>query len=86
MDSKTVKLDRLTLGSGKMSLFPKKKKEYPFKCVLLLMYYFMAYLKAKISGIRKKIRHVILLASNKWLPWIINLLLYWVHDFCILLR
>jgi len=30
MDSKTVKLNCLTLGSCKMSLFPKKV-EYPFK-------------------------------------------------------
>jgi len=29
MDSKTVQLNCLTLGSGKMSLFPKKV-EYPF--------------------------------------------------------
>jgi len=30
MDLKTVKLNSLTLGGGKMSLFPKKV-EYPFK-------------------------------------------------------
>jgi len=34
MDSKTVKLNCLTLGELKMSLFPKKKVEYPFKSKL----------------------------------------------------